>query len=155
MSNQLRNKMYDYEVKPPEASWDKIVTALNNEEVTDGLSSKLYDLEATPPASAWQEIKNSLDQEAKSTISKAKIIHNLIRYAAAIVIITLMVFGGIRLIKSNSGKKEIASIKNTASAKDSSNQSDSKAASTAQLNNIEDSNISSSDDAALEESKQT
>ena len=153
MSNQLQNKMYDYEVKPPEGSWDKIVTALNDEEGAENISSKIYDLEATPPDSAWEQIKNVLEKDPEAPASKPKEIPYL-RYAAAAVIIALMVFGGIRLINNDSGKKEITVNKNFKLTKDSVAPSNNTIASATPLKNSAEAD-EKSDDAALEASKQT
>jgi hypothetical protein len=153
MSSQLQNKMYGYEVKPPEGSWDKIVTALNDKEGTETISSKLYNLEATPPAFAWQQIKNALKKDPKAPVSNPKVIPYL-RYAAAAVIIILLVFGGLRLINNNSGKKEIATNKNTPLIKESTAPSSKESVSAAPLNNSPEAD-DKRDDAALEASKQT
>src|SRR5574338_1571783 len=154
MSSQLQNKMYGYEVKPPPGMWDKIATALNDQETANNLSSKLYDFEVAPPELTWQQIKNSLEQDTEKPLSKPKMISYIYRYAAAVVITALMVFGGIRLIQNNSGKKEIAANKNAMQSKDSVAPSSKESAIAAPLNNSTEAE-EKRDDAALEESKRT
>ncbi|HVT84525.1 MAG TPA: hypothetical protein VHD35_04955 [Chitinophagaceae bacterium] len=153
MSNQLRNKMHDYEITPPHGLWDKIETTLSEKEQTTELSTKLFDLEVTPPPLAWQQIKNVLEKDPEAPVSKSKKISYL-SYAAAAVIIALMIFGGIRLINTDSVKKEITVNKNTTLTKDPAAPSNHTTASATSLNNsIEADEIR--DDAALEESKRT
>lgn len=154
MSNPLQNKMYDYEVKPPLGLWDKIVTTLNEEETRGELSSKLYDLEVSPPASSWQQIKTILEKDSETPLSKPKVIPYLFRYAAAIVIVALMVFGGVTLLKNNPGKEELAANKNAGLKKDSVTPPATEPVTQAPTNVTVERN-QKRDDEALEESKRT
>lgn len=152
MSKPAQNKMYDYEVKPPQGLWDKISTALDEKDESHELSSKLYNLEATPPASTWEQIKNELEKKSEP-VSTHTIIPYLFRYAAAVVIITLLVFGGIKLFKNNSNK-ELAVNKNAGITKDSVTPASVEPTITTSPNSIT-STDSKRDDEALEESKRT
>ncbi|HWC52787.1 MAG TPA: hypothetical protein VG676_04305 [Chitinophagaceae bacterium] len=154
MSNQLRNKMYDFEVKPPLGSWDKIATALNDQKVIGNLSTKLFDLEVPPPESAWQQIKNNLEHDIEVPVSKPKLIPGIYRYAAAVVLIAMMVFVGIKLLQNNSGENEIAANRNTTYTKDSVSPSLKESLNTAPSDPTP-ATEEKRDDAALEESKRT
>jgi len=64
MSEELKRKLYNYEVDPPEIVWDRIVIALD-EEISAEFPEKLYQLEVTPPANAWSKIEEGLQESAK------------------------------------------------------------------------------------------
>lgn len=61
MSSGIQQKMYDYEVAPPSAVWDKIATELDESELTKKISSRLYNAQVAPPANAWQRIAAILE----------------------------------------------------------------------------------------------
>ncbi|MBS1921115.1 MAG: hypothetical protein JST17_12760 [Bacteroidetes bacterium] len=154
MSDQLRNKMYHYEVSPPQGLWNKITTSLNEQEAENEISSKLANLEIPPPSSAWQHINAALEKDIKIPHSKHKTLFYILRFAAAAVILALMIFGGIRIIKNNSGNNEVASTKNTSPSLDSSAPSANKSVTEVPLIHSAESD-EERDNAALEESKKT
>lgn len=61
MSSGIQQKMYDYEVAPPTAVWQKIAAELDESELTKKISSKLFNIQIAPPANAWQRIAASLE----------------------------------------------------------------------------------------------
>lgn len=66
MSNQIQNKLFNYEVKPPEQLWEKIEAALNSDEELL-LSRKLFHFQQTPSEQVWENIKTKLIEENKQT----------------------------------------------------------------------------------------
>ena len=64
MSEELKGKLYNYEVDPPEIVWNRIVAALD-QEINAEFPEKLYDLEVTPPLSAWSRIEEGLEEGSK------------------------------------------------------------------------------------------
>lgn len=130
MSTRSPHKMYDYEVVPPQGTWDKIAAELDESALTQKFPSTLFHSAVVPPAHAWQNIANALDEPAlivdyshklgslefapppsawnkiKSALDPesghARVIP-FIRYAAAAVIIGLLAWGGVTLF---SGGKE-------------------------------------------------
>ena len=64
MSSGLQHKMYNYEVPPPVGVWGKIVSELDESELSKKLSSRLLNIQITPPAHAWQNIAEALDESA-------------------------------------------------------------------------------------------
>ncbi|MCZ2459632.1 MAG: hypothetical protein LC128_08385 [Chitinophagales bacterium] len=152
MSDQLRNKMYDHEVTPPQGVWEKIAAELNEQKENSSLTSKLYNLEVTPPPSAWEQIKIELEKDEKPIISGSQNVIHILRYAAAILILALMAFGAVRFLRNSYQKKEIATNKNLPYQKDSIRPSEKDTGSTSfDLNEFNETN----DDQALEESKHT
>jgi hypothetical protein len=67
MSNDLKNKMYNYEVNPPDTSWEYIAHFLDEHSIQKNISEKLYPYEIAPPANAWSNIVNAIDLELSET----------------------------------------------------------------------------------------
>jgi hypothetical protein len=66
MSNELQNKMYNYEVPPPPGAWDKIVHELDESHLTEKFPSLIYNASATPPAGVWEHIATELNEQQLS-----------------------------------------------------------------------------------------
>jgi hypothetical protein len=105
MSEQLQNKMLNYEVTPPSAVWDKIAIALDESHISNEFSSALYHLEIAPPQSAWQQIETELNNNNFAR-KPAKVVP-LRRYAVAASILAFVALGSLYLF-SSSGKKAVA-----------------------------------------------
>lgn len=154
MNDRLKHKMYDYEVKPPKEIWDQIETALDEEKERQALSSKLYNLETPPPVTAWQHINNKLEEDEHTPASLPKTIPMYFRYAAAAVIVGVLIFTGIKLLNTNPGTKEVATTEKATPEKDTSIQLNNDSPETNTLSNSFESD-EIRDEAALEESKHT
>jgi hypothetical protein len=61
MSNQLQNKLLQYEVQPPAELWRKIAESLDEHDASS-LSGKLYQYETEPSPGVWNKIEVQLDQ---------------------------------------------------------------------------------------------
>ena len=151
MNSGLQHKMLNYEVTPPENTWNKIAAALDESNLSDEFPDKLYNLEVNPPASAWNKISASLDAEQPSLVNESRKTFPILRYAAAAAIVGLIAFGSIKFFTGKKGENEIA--KSSVLLKDS--------VTTATQDNIKqpDNNLpvpeQIRDEAALEESKRT
>ncbi|MFT3705681.1 MAG: hypothetical protein QM802_25150 [Agriterribacter sp.] len=71
---QWKDKLYDYEVTPPEHVWNKIVHDLDNEFIV--FKEKLQHVETTPPAHVWNNIVHDLDNDF--ILFKEKLQHTVI-----------------------------------------------------------------------------
>lgn len=113
MSNELQQKMYNYDVQPPVESWNRIVAALAEE---GSLAERLKNFEAFPPATAWNKIEAELGTEETKVISLKR--KNALRYIAAAVVFALIVFSGTFLLENNKNNDTVsqsnATNKNTA-----------------------------------------
>ena len=151
MNSGLQHKMLNYEVTPPENTWNKIAAALDESNLSDEFPDKLYNLEVNPPVSAWDKISASLEAEQPAIVKESRKILPIFRYAAAAAIIGLIAFGSIKFFTSKNGENEIA--KNSVLLKDS--------VTSGTQENIKqpDNNLpipeEARDEAALEESKRT
>ena len=64
MSEELKRKLYDYEVNPSEVVWGRIAIVLDDE-INAEFPQKLYDAEVPPPVDAWNKIETVLDEDIK------------------------------------------------------------------------------------------
>ena len=111
--SSLKNKMYDFEVTPPENSWDKIAMSLDEAESGRTYPNKLYELEIAPPPDAWNKISQALEEQAQPVMTKQKPkLRTLLRYAAAAILIGLIAFGIFSMLdnRNTQNGEEIARI---------------------------------------------
>jgi len=104
MSSELQNKMYNYEVQPPATGWNRVVAALDEE--SDSLAQRLQNFETSPPPTVWNKIKEELGNEKEIVPFRKK---NVFRYAAAAVLVALMVLSGSLLLKNNNDGNDTVS----------------------------------------------
>lgn len=64
MSEELKRKLLNHAVNPPEKMWARIVNALS-EEVDAKFPQKMYEAEITPPASVWNKISSVLEVDSR------------------------------------------------------------------------------------------
>ncbi len=62
MSSGIENKMYNLEVMPPAAVWEKIAEELDESALSLQFSSRLHSIEIIPPTRVWESITASLDE---------------------------------------------------------------------------------------------
>jgi hypothetical protein len=69
MSNQLQNKLLQYEANPPEGVWNKIAASIEGN-ISFSLSQKLYQYEEEPSSAIWQNIVVQLNSNSteKTTV---------------------------------------------------------------------------------------
>ena len=101
MSNDLQNRLYNFEVSPPPGTWNKIVTELDESHLSNQFPTSLYNLEVDPPGAAWNKVKASLSDDEVSP-ARIRRIAPVWRYAAAAAVIAAVVFGSTRFFAGTS-----------------------------------------------------
>jgi hypothetical protein len=122
MSKDLRNRLYEYEVPPPPASWDKIATALDESHLDNQFPSTLYNLEATPPPAAWDKINEALSPSMGE--KPVRRLYPILKYAAAAMLIGVLAFGGIRIFRSSTPNAPVVTRNETPATNLPSSQAD-------------------------------
>lgn len=83
MSNDLKNKMLQWESKPPEVVWNKIATSLDTDDEYK-LAQRLSSFQTKPPAHAWEKIETELEAGKPARIISFYRQHkNTFKYASA------------------------------------------------------------------------
>lgn len=126
MSNQLQHKLLHYEVPPPEGTWNKIATSLN-ENVSFTLSEKLYQYEEEPSPLVWQNISSQLEN---SIPEQAKVVPFYVRYrrplkytSAVAIFIFLAMITSLFISKKTESEVSPQGISNATIQKDTSKPS--------------------------------
>src|SRR5688572_20722562 len=99
---RLKDKMYNYEVNPPNHCWEKISIAMDDAELGHKFPPALYNMEVTPPASAWAKISEAMNAKTEAVVRPMfRRQSPLLKYAAAAILIGLVAFAVLRLVISN------------------------------------------------------
>lgn len=108
MNNHPKHKLYNFEVTPPVGVWDHIAAELDELEIGNKYPEKLYHYEVAPPHFLWNKITTVLDSFPEGAVPEKRKMTPLLRYAAAAVVIALMIWGGFQYFSKNSADSEIA-----------------------------------------------
>lgn len=121
--NSLRDKMRNYEVPPPAGVWDRVAAALDEAEQGSNFVTALQQMEATPPPAAWKNISSSLETgatEMPAVRSVYRRLPQIVRYAAAVVLLLLATTYGVMRLTSDVEESEAPIVSNPPSvSKDS------------------------------------
>lgn len=101
MNSGMQKRLYEMEVTPPAAVWEKL--SVNIDEINDDnlLAKKILSTELSPPAGVWEKIGSTINFfEEKSAPKKGRVL-NLRRLAAAAVLIGLIATGWILFNNNN------------------------------------------------------
>ena len=89
MSDELKYKLWNYEVEPPAGAWNMISSELKESKELLVFSQKLYDYEVPPPVLAWNLIATALADPGtdKNIIPAGRIGAPIFKFMAAAVLI--------------------------------------------------------------------
>ena len=109
MSDPLKNKMFNYEVTPPEGVWKNVASNLQESNEYLALSAKMYDVEVMPPATSWAAISQALGNEQPI---RARPVRRLIfKLAAAAVLLGVILTGSLYFLADESQLQTAGNIK--------------------------------------------
>lgn len=111
MSSELQKRLYEMEVTPPVAVWEKLSVNIDEINADNTIAKKVLDAALTPPAAAWENISIAINPEEKKESSKKGVLVNFRRLAAAAIFIGLMITAWI-VYKNNSGNDTLAGVQN-------------------------------------------
>ena len=69
MNEELKNKIFNYEVSPPQTSWSAIANELDDN-IDATFPARLYSFHANPPNSVWNNISQALDENLNSSFQE-------------------------------------------------------------------------------------
>jgi hypothetical protein len=91
MNSGLQKRLYDIEVMPPAAVWQKLSLSIDEINADNILSEKVLDTELIPPVTAWQNISIAIGVAEKKEPTKRGTVINFKRLAIAAIFIGLVV----------------------------------------------------------------
>jgi len=90
MNSGLQKRLYEMEVMPPEAVWEKLSINIDEINADSPLSNKVSNTELVPPQGIWEKIDSVINVVEKKQQEKKVIPIKIRRLAAAAVIIGLI-----------------------------------------------------------------
>src|SRR6187401_1451355 len=138
MNSELQKRMYEMEVMPPAAVWEKLSVNIDEINADNPIAKKVLDASLTPPAGAWENISIAIGIEGKKKPVKRGVLINFKRLAAAAIFIGVVITGWI-LFKNNNGNDTLAGVQNNIETKTST---DTNSNSEKKVENIQQPDIS-------------
>ncbi|HEU5165201.1 MAG TPA: hypothetical protein VFU29_06655 [Chitinophagaceae bacterium] len=111
MNSGLQKRLYEMEVTPPAAVWEKLSVNIDEINADNVIGKKILDSEHTPPASAWQNISTAINTEEKKEPAKRGVLINFKRLAAAAIFIGVVITAWI-VFKNNNSSDSLAGVQN-------------------------------------------
>jgi len=65
MNSELQKRLYDMEVMPPAAVWEKLSVNIDEINADNSIAKKVLGAALTPPAAAWENIRIAIGTERK------------------------------------------------------------------------------------------
>jgi hypothetical protein len=116
MNSGLQKRLYDMEVMPPAAVWEKLSVTIDEINADNSVSKKILDAELTPPAIAWENISTAIGAAEKKETGKRGVVINFKRLAVAALFVGVIITAWI-LYRNNNGTDKLAGIQNPAEKK--------------------------------------
>jgi hypothetical protein len=113
MSEELKNKLINYEVAPPPAAWDAIASELRENNELIPLATRMQNVEIEPPVQAWLNISAALQNEKAGVdvVPMHKDSGRLFKIAFAAAAIGIIFLGSLFIFKNhNTPGKFIAKV---------------------------------------------
>src|SRR5678815_5210155 len=98
MNSELQKRLYDMEVMPPAAVWEKLSVTIDEINADNPIAKKILDATLTPPTSAWEKISIAIGIEEKKEPAKRGIVINFKRLAAAAIFVGIIITAWICLL---------------------------------------------------------
>jgi len=90
MNSGLQKRLYEMEVMPPPAVWEKLSLHIDEINADNAVAKKILSNELVPPAEIWEKINSTINVVEKKQPGKKAVIVYLRRLAAAAVFIGLI-----------------------------------------------------------------
>ncbi len=99
MADQLKHKMYEFELAPPAEAWDTIAARLHDDEQYATVAAKMNNYTEEVPPGTWNDILPGLNNEPEHSIKASPVsINRKIYRVATAAIITGLLIGGWMII---------------------------------------------------------
>jgi hypothetical protein len=98
----MQKRLYEMEVRPPEAVWEKLSVTIDEINEDNLLAKKVLNAELSPPAGTWEKINSTINVFEEIPASKKTRVINLRRLAIAAIFVGLIATAWILLRNNNS-----------------------------------------------------
>jgi len=110
MNSELQKRLYEMEVMPPAAVWEKLSINIDEINSDNPIAKKVLDASLTPPAAAWEKISIAIGIEEKKEPAKRGVIINFKRLAAAAIFIGVVITAWM-VFRNNNSNDTLAGVK--------------------------------------------
>jgi hypothetical protein len=100
MNSEMQKRLYEMEVIPPAAVWEKLSVNIDEINSDNPIATKVLNSELIPPQSVWEKINSTINVVEEKQPEKKAILINLKRFAAAAIFFGIVITAWI-LIKNN------------------------------------------------------
>ena len=111
MNSEFQKRLYEMEVIPPAAVWEKLSVNIDEINADNSIAKKVLGASFTPPAAAWENISIAIDTEGKKEPAKKGVVINFRRLAAAAIFIGVIITGWI-VFRNNNRNDTLAGVQN-------------------------------------------
>ena len=116
MNSEMQKRLYEMEVKPPQAVWEKLSVSIDEINEDNLVARKVLNTELTPPLSVWEKIDSTINVIEQKPFQKKGTIINLRRLAAAAIFIGIIVTSWI-IFKNNNQRSAGLAVENPVETK--------------------------------------
>jgi len=111
MNSELQKRLYEMEVMPPAAVWEKLSINIDEINADKSIAKKVFDAALTPPAAAWENISIAIGTDEKKEPAKRGVVINFKRLAAAAIFIGVIITAWI-VFRNNNRNDTLAGVQN-------------------------------------------
>lgn len=128
MNSGLQKRLYEMEVVPPAAVWEKLSVNIDEINADNLLSEKIVNVELAPPVVAWEKINSAINVVEKKQPATKRVMINFKRLAAAAIFIGIIVTAWFIYRNNNERSSGLATqVPNEERTKPDSNRTEQKA----------------------------
>ena len=149
MNSEMQKRLYEMEVTPPRAVWEKLSVNIDEINEDNRVAKKVLNADLVPPAGVWEKIDSTINVVEEKKAPKKGIVINLKRLAVAAIFIGLIATGWI-LIKNSRNSTGLAGVEKPTKQK-TSTDTNSTAKKAVNINSIDpllEQSISTNSDAS-------
>ena len=111
MNSELQKRLYEMEVMPPAAVWEKLSVNIDEINADNSIAKKVLGASLTPPVAAWENISIAIGTEEKKEPVKRGVVINFKRLAAAAIFIGVIITAWI-VFRNNNRNDTLTGVQN-------------------------------------------
>lgn len=108
MNSEFKDKLINYEERPPQGIWPAIEAALDDNSVPSSLSERLFQFEEKPSEKIWTEIEKTIGPQQEAELKNLPVrYHKILRFSVAAAVLVAVAIG-IRFFTMGKPTDEVA-----------------------------------------------
>jgi hypothetical protein len=110
MNSEMQRRLYEMEVAPPLAVWEKLSVNIDEINEDNRLAKKISDTEIAPPLSVWERINSTINVVVEKQVDRRRPAINLRRMALAAILIGVIATGWVVFQNMNQKPTSLAIV---------------------------------------------